>query len=42
MIWNGYSITETRKQQVAFSEPYLENRQLIITLADSAIETRTI
>ena len=35
LIWNGYSITDTRKQQVAFSEPYLENRQLIITLADS-------
>ena len=40
LIWNGYSITETRRQQVAFSEPYLENRQLIITLADSAIETK--
>ena len=40
LIWNGYSITETRKQQVAFSEPDLENRQLIITLADSAIETK--
>jgi len=40
LIWNGYSITETRKQQVAFSEPYLENRQLIITLADSAIMTK--
>ena len=40
LIWNGYSITDTRRQQVAFSEPYLENRQLIITLADSAVSTK--
>lgn len=41
LIWNGYSITESRRQQVAFSEPYLQNRQLIITLADSDIRTRS-
>lgn len=40
LIWNGYSITDTRKQQVAFSEPYLENRQLIITLADSEVNSK--
>lgn len=40
LIWNGYSITESRKQQVNFSEPYLENKQVIIVLADSTINTK--
>jgi polar amino acid transport system substrate-binding protein len=36
-IWNGYSITEERQEQVTFSDVYLDNRQVIITLADSGI-----
>lgn len=40
LIWNGYSITEERKEKVAFSDPYLENKQVIITLADTAISTK--
>lgn len=40
MIWNGYSITEERKEKVLFSEPYLENRQVIIVPADSDIENK--
>lgn len=39
-IWNGYSITDDRKEQVAFSDPYLENRQLIIVLSNSEINTK--
>lgn len=39
-IWNGYSITDERKEQVAFGTPYLKNRQIIITLADSPINTK--
>lgn len=39
-IWNGYTITEERKAQVAFGTPYLKNRQIIITLADSAINSK--
>lgn len=38
-IWNGYSITDERKEQVAFGTPYLKNRQIIITLADSPINS---
>lgn len=39
-IWNGYSISDERKEQVDFSVPYLKNRQIIITLADSDIATK--
>ena len=40
MIWNGYSVTELRKEQVLFSEPYLKNRQIILVLADSPVKTK--
>lgn len=40
MIWNGYTITEKRKEQVAFSQSYLKNRQVIITLKDKGITTK--
>lgn len=40
LIWNGYTITEERKEKVAFSKPYLGNRQLIITSANSNIKTK--
>lgn len=37
LIWNGYSITDERKEKVNFSQPYLENAQIVITLSDSDI-----
>lgn len=40
MIWNGYTITAERKEKVAFSEPYIASRQVIVTLADSAINAK--
>ena len=40
LIWNGYSINDERKQKVEFSKPYLNNTQIIVTLADSAINTK--
>lgn len=39
-IWNGYTITPARKEMVAFSKPYLENSQIIVTLAESDIKTK--
>ncbi|WP_300382861.1 amino acid ABC transporter substrate-binding protein [Clostridium sp.] len=39
-IWNGYSITEERKEKVDFSKAYLNNRQVIITLSDSKINNK--
>ena len=40
LIWNGYSINDERKEKVEFSNPYLNNRQVIITLAYSPINTK--
>lgn len=31
LIWNGYTITDERKEKVAFTKPYLKNSQVIIT-----------
>jgi len=38
LIWNGYTITDKRKEQVLFSKPYLNNRQVVLVLAESGIE----
>lgn len=35
LIWNGYTITDERKQKVLFTKPYLKNAQVIVTLAKS-------
>lgn len=37
LIWNGYSITDQRKQKVAFSRPYLKNRQVLVVKKSSHI-----
>jgi polar amino acid transport system substrate-binding protein len=37
LIWNGYTITDDRKQKVLFTKPYLKNAQVVVTLADSKI-----
>lgn len=41
LIWNGYSITDERKEKVEFSKPYLNNTQVIVTLADSNINAKS-
>jgi polar amino acid transport system substrate-binding protein len=35
LIWNGYTITDERKEKVLFTKPYLKNAQVIVTKADS-------
>ncbi|WP_294354134.1 amino acid ABC transporter substrate-binding protein [uncultured Clostridium sp.] len=40
LIWNGYSITDERKEKVLFSNAYLKNRQVIVVLADSNINSK--
>lgn len=37
LIWNGYTITDERKEKVLFTKPYLKNAQVVVTLADSNI-----
>lgn len=41
LIWNGYTITDERKNKVDFSVPYLKNKQVIVTLADSNINSKS-
>jgi len=40
VIWNGLTITEKRAEKIAFSEPYLNNRQIIAVAKDSEIEDK--
>jgi polar amino acid transport system substrate-binding protein len=35
LIWNGYTITEDRKEKVLFTKPYLKNAQIIMVKSDS-------
>lgn len=37
MIWNGLTITEERLGQMAFTAPYIEDRQIIVVTPDSTI-----
>jgi polar amino acid transport system substrate-binding protein len=39
-LWNGLTITEERKKNIAFTAPYLENRQIIVVTNDSPIKTK--
>ena len=40
VIWNGYTITEARKEKVNFTTPYLKNKQIIVTLSDSPVTSK--
>ncbi|NLK90735.1 MAG: amino acid ABC transporter substrate-binding protein [Clostridiales bacterium] len=40
VIWNGYTITPGRKEQVDFTKPYLTNKQIIVTMAGSGVDKR--
>jgi len=37
LIWNGYTITDERKEKVLFTKPYLSNSQVAVVLADSPL-----
>ncbi len=39
MIWNGLTITADREKEILFSKPYFNNRIVILTLADSKINS---
>lgn len=40
VIWNGFSITDERRQEVLFSNPYLSTKQSIVVKAGSDIKTK--
>lgn len=37
VIWNGLTITEDRQKQIAFTNPYIANRQIIIVQKNSTL-----
>lgn len=39
-IWNGLTITEERKEKIGFTNPYLENKQIIVVPANSQIKSK--
>lgn len=40
VIWNGFSISDERRQEVLFTDPYLSTGQVIVVNADSDIQTK--
>ncbi len=40
VLWNGLTITEERKKNIAFTAPYMANHQIILVAANSPIKTR--
>ncbi len=39
-LWNGLTITDERKEKIAFTAPYMENHQIIVVAAPSAIHNK--
>src|SRR5690606_8267512 len=40
VLWNGLTITEERKKNIAFTAPYMANHQIIVGAADSPVQTK--
>lgn len=40
VLWNGLTITEKRKEQIAFTAPYLENHQIVVVAANSPVKAK--
>ncbi len=40
LIWNGMTITDSRKEKINFSDVYLANRQIIVVRGDSTIANK--
>lgn len=41
VVWNGMTITEDRKKEINFSNTYMTNSQIIVTLANSPLNSKT-
>ena len=40
VLWNGLTITEERKKNILFSQPYMQNHQIVIVTANSPIQSK--
>ncbi|WP_250674590.1 amino acid ABC transporter substrate-binding protein [Paraclostridium ghonii] len=40
VLWNGYTLTDERREKVDYSNPYLSNKQVIVTLQTSSIKNK--
>ena len=40
VLWNGLTITEERKKNIAFTAPYMENHQIVVVKADSPVKAK--
>ncbi|KKX99905.1 MULTISPECIES: amino acid ABC transporter substrate-binding protein [Paraclostridium] len=40
VLWNGYTLTDERRNKVDYSNPYLSNNQVIVTIKNSAIKSK--
>ncbi len=40
LLWNGLTITEERKKAIDFSNPYMDNQQILVVKADSPIQAK--
>ena len=39
-IWNGFTISDDMKENVLFSDPYMNNQQVLVVMADSKYNTK--
>ncbi|MEZ5608475.1 MAG: amino acid ABC transporter substrate-binding protein [Burkholderiaceae bacterium] len=39
-LWNGLTITEERKKNIAFTAPYMQNHQIVVVQAGAPIKTK--
>lgn len=39
VIWNGFTASDERRKQVDFTEPYLQNKQIVVVSGDSDIKS---
>lgn len=40
VVWNGMTITEARKKEIIFSNPYMNNSQIIVSLSGSPLNKK--
>ncbi|MGO3742722.1 amino acid ABC transporter substrate-binding protein [Kerstersia sp.] len=41
VLWNGLTITDERRKNIGFTEPYMENHQIIIVTQASPVQSKT-